>query len=354
MAPPTLEGWIAALASGHDVRLDKAAVRQSAHGKGLFASEPVKRGDVVTSVPKKLTLLIQDGNALALPGDGAWPRVRAGASAAAPDSGKGWEFILARAIVDAVAGDGGAFWEQYGGVMPAPETLAHPFLLSDDMLAQLQDDAMAARARDERKLIEALMPDLTTTQHAMETDSAVTVGAWALALVRSRAMTIGVGAPRRSFPSWTAPITRPCPTWTTGATPSATPADSGIAPQAPQDMDRVEMIALTDADANEPLVLAYTKGNLTTEEHFEQYGFVASAYGSPLDRIRGLPRPPRAGYAGVEAQGGVEGGGAGRPGAGVERLGGEGEGEGGQRRRGFGRARVDRRGRGVHSRGTGR
>ena len=75
----------------------------------------------------------------------------------------------------------------------------------------------------------------------------------------------------------------------------ATPADSGIAPQAPQDMDRVEMIALTDAEENEPLVLAYTKGNLTTEEHFEQYGFVASAYGSPLDRIRGLPRPPRVG-----------------------------------------------------------
>ena len=298
MAPPTLEGWIAALASGHDVRLDKAAVRQSAHGKGLFASEPVKRGDVVTSVPKKLTLLIQDGNALALPGDGAWPRVRAGASAAAPDSGKGWEFILARAIVDAVAGDGGAFWEQYGGVMPAPETLAHPFLLSDDMLAQLQDDAMAARARDERKLIEALMPDLTTTQHAMETDSAVTVGAWALALVRSRAMTIGVGA-HAVVPFLDCANHASVPNVDYRCDSIATPADVGIAPQAPQDMDRVEMIALTDADANEPLVLAYTKGNLTTEEHFEQYGFVASAYGSPLDRIQGLPRPPRAGTRAV-------------------------------------------------------
>ena len=298
MAPPTLEGWIAALASGHDVRLDKAAVRQSAHGKGLFASEPVKRGDVVTSVPKKLTLLIQDGNALALPGDGAWPRVRAGASAAAPDSGKGWEFILARAIVDTVAGDGGAFWEQYGGVMPGPETLAHPFLLSDDMLAQLQDDAMAARARDERKLIEALMPDLTTTQHAMETDSAVTVGAWALALVRSRAMTIGVGA-HAVVPFLDCANHASVPNVDYRCDSIATPADVGIAPQAPQDMDRVEMIALTDAEENEPLVLAYTKGNLTTEEHFEQYGFVASAYGSPLDRIQGLPRPPRAGTRAV-------------------------------------------------------
>ena len=81
---PSLEEWVADLASGHDARLTKAAVRQSAHGKGLFASEPVKRGDVVASVPKKLTLWVQEGNALALPGDGAWPRVRAGASAAAP------------------------------------------------------------------------------------------------------------------------------------------------------------------------------------------------------------------------------------------------------------------------------
>ena len=67
---PSLEEWVADLASGHDARLTKAAVRQSAHGKGLFASEPVKRGDVVASVPKKLTLWVQEGNALALPASG--------------------------------------------------------------------------------------------------------------------------------------------------------------------------------------------------------------------------------------------------------------------------------------------
>ena len=203
---PSLEEWVADLASGHDARLTKAAVRQSAHGKGLFASEPVKRGDVVASVPKKLTLWVQEGNALALPGDGAWPRVRAGASAAAPDSGKGWEFILARAIVDAVAGDGGAFWEAYGGMMPGPETLAHPFLLSDATLRELQDDDMARRARDERELIKALMPDLTTPQHAMDDDPHVTVGAWA-------------SARTPSCPFWTAPTTPRCPPSTTGATP---------------------------------------------------------------------------------------------------------------------------------------
>ena len=52
------------------------------------------------------------------PPDGAWPRVRAGVAAASPDAGKSWECVLARAVADAVAGGGGAFWANYGGVMP--------------------------------------------------------------------------------------------------------------------------------------------------------------------------------------------------------------------------------------------
>ena len=285
---PSLEEWVADLASGHDARLTKAAVRQSAHGKGLFASEPVKRGDVVASVPKKLTLWVQEGNALALPGDGAWPRVRAGASAAAPDSGKGWEFILARAIVDAVAGDGGAFWETYGGMMPGPETLAHPFLLSDATLRELQDDDMARRARDERELIKALMPDLTTPQHAMDDDPHVTVGAWALALVRSRAMRVGVGA-HAVVPFLDCANHASVPSVDYRCDSVETPASVGLPPQASEAMADVELVALTDADVGDELRLAYTKGQLTSTEHFEQYGFVPTG-GSPADRVRGLPR----------------------------------------------------------------
>lgn len=285
---PSLEEWVADLASGHDARLTKAAVRQSAHGKGLFASEPVKRGDVVASVPKKLTLWVQEGNALALPGDGAWPRVRAGASAAAPDSGKGWEFILARAIVDAVAGDGGAFWEAYGGMMPGPETLAHPFLLSDATLRELQDDDMARRARDERELIKALMPDLTTPQHAMDDDPHVTVGAWALALVRSRAMRVGVGA-HAVVPFLDCANHASVPSVDYRCDSVETPASVGLPPQASEAMADVELVALTDAGVGDELRLAYTKGQLTSTEHFEQYGFVPTG-GSPADRVRGLPR----------------------------------------------------------------
>lgn len=288
---PSLEEWVADLASGHDARLTKAAVRQSAHGKGLFASESVKRGDVVASVPKKLTLWVQEGNALALPGDGAWPRVRAGASAAAPDSGKGWEFILARAIVDAVAGDGGAFWEAYGGMMPGPETLAHPFLLSDAALRELQDDDMARRARDERELIKALMPDLTTPQHAMDDDPHVTVGAWALALVRSRAMRVGVDA-HAVVPFLDCANHASVPSVDYRCDSVETPASSGLPPQASEATADVELVALTDSDVGDELRLAYTKGRLTSTEHFEQYGFVPAG-GSPADRVRGLPAVPR-------------------------------------------------------------
>ena len=54
-------------------------------------------------------------------------------------------------------------------------------------------------------------------------------------------------------------------------------------------MADVELVALTDADVGDELRLAYTKGQLTSTEHFEQYGFVPTG-GSPADRVRGLPR----------------------------------------------------------------
>lgn len=50
----------------------------------------LRRGDVVLSVPKSLVLYIQDNAGLSLPPDGAWPRVRAGVAADAPEAGKTW------------------------------------------------------------------------------------------------------------------------------------------------------------------------------------------------------------------------------------------------------------------------
>ena len=98
---PSLEEWLGELAASNDVRIPSVVCRDSAHGRGLFASTRVARGDVILSVPRRLTLCVQDGAGLSLPPGGAWPRVRAGVAANAPDAGKTWEYVLARAVVDA-------------------------------------------------------------------------------------------------------------------------------------------------------------------------------------------------------------------------------------------------------------
>ena len=159
----SLQQWLGDLASAHGVRGlgDRLLCRDSVHGRGLFAGgNPIRRGEVILSVPKKMTLLIQDGAGLSLPKDGTWPRVRAGVAAEAPEAGKCWEFTLARAIVDAVAGDGGEFWRVYSQLLPSPDELAHPFLLSEDLLAELQDDELAAEGRREKIRITELLADL--------------------------------------------------------------------------------------------------------------------------------------------------------------------------------------------------
>ena len=183
---PALEPWLRDLGESSGVAFARASPRESEHGRGLFAtSDGVDVGDVVLSVPKKLALVVQADRGLALPSDGSWPRVRAGVAAAAPDAGKTWEFVLARAIVDAVAGDGGAFWTQYAGVLPPPEKLAHPFLLSDAELASLQDDDLAAEGRNDAMRIAALMPDLMDAiEDGERGEHETAVGAWALAVVR--------------------------------------------------------------------------------------------------------------------------------------------------------------------------
>jgi hypothetical protein len=282
---PALEPWLRDLGESSGVAFARASPRESEHGRGLFAtSDGVDVGDVVLSVPKKLALVVQADRGLALPSDGSWPRVRAGVAAAAPDAGKTCEFVLARAIVDAVAGDGGAFWTQYAGVLPPPEKLAHPFLLSDAELASLQDDDLAAEGRNDAMRIAALMPDLTDAIEGGERGEHETaVGAWALAVVRSRAMLAGLNtyavvpfldlANHATIPS----VDYRCEgveTRTNGI---------GIAPQE-KDATTFELVALKPRKADEELRLAYTRGQLTSAAHFAQYGF-APPGGSPLDRI---------------------------------------------------------------------
>jgi len=273
-------------------------------GRGLFASRDVPIGEVLLSVPRALALSVQDGAGVSLPPDGAWPRVRAGVAAASPDAGKSWECVLARAVADAVAGDGGAFWANYGGVMPPPESLALPFLIPDGELASLEDAALAEDALVERARIAALMPDLldpvkeegeeeeedprktpSRKKKRKPPDVARSLAAWALALVRSRALLAGEvrGGGPRALARAIVPFIdlanhaeggAPNADYRCEGVETSSSRTPGVPPQKKEDATRFELVALRAVAAREEITLAYTRGEGTSRAHFAQYGFV--------------------------------------------------------------------------------
>jgi hypothetical protein len=308
---PTLHAWLLSLAEAHDVRVHPSLeFRETEHsGRGLFASRDVPIGDTLLSVPRALSLSVQDGAGVSLPPDGAWPRVRAGVAAASPDAGKSWECVLARAVVDAVAGDGGAFWARYGGMMPPPESLALPFLIPDGELNSLEDAGLAEDALVERARIAALMPDLLDPvseegeeeapgaspsgeddEKKQHPDVARSVAAWALALVRSRVLL--AGEVRGAGPPLAARAIVPfidLANHAEGGAPNADYRCEGVeTPGAPpprrEDSTRFELVAIKSIAAREEIALAYTKGEGTSRAHFAQYGF-APVGGYAGDRV---------------------------------------------------------------------
>ena len=308
---PTLHAWLLSLAEAHDVRVHPSLEFRETdeRGRGLFASRDIPIGEVLLSVPRALSLSVQDGAGVSLPPDGAWPRVRAGVAANAPDAGKSWECVLARAVVDAVAGDGGAFWARYGGMMPPPESLALPFLIPDGELNSLEDAGLAEDALVERARIAALMPDLLDPvseegeeeapgaspsgeddEKKQHPDVARSVAAWALALVRSRVLL--AGEVRGAGPPLAARAIVPfidLANHAEGGAPNADYRCEGVeTPGAPpprrEDSTRFELVAIKSIAAREEIALAYTKGEGTSRAHFAQYGF-APAGGYAGDRV---------------------------------------------------------------------
>ena len=320
---PTLHAWLLSLAEAHDVRVHPSLEFRETdeRGRGLFASRDIPIGEVLLSVPRALSLSVQDGAGVSLPPDGAWPRVRAGVAAASPDAGKSWECVLARAVADAVAGDGGAFWANYGGVMPPPESLALPFLIPDGELASLEDAALAEDALVERARIAALMPDLLDPvkeegeeeeedseedddeKKRKPPDVARSLAAWALALVRSRALLAGEvrggGNDRaRALARAIVPFIdlanhaeggAPNADYRCEGVETSSSRTPGVPPQKKEDATRFELVALRAVAAREEITLAYTRGEGTSRAHFAQYGFV-----------------PFGGYAGDRVELGVE------------------------------------------------
>ena len=77
------------------------------------------------------------------------------------------------------------------------------------------------------------------------------VGAWALALVRSRAMLAGAGGTYAVVPFLDLANHAPSPTVDYRCDGVETPASSGLPPQAARDSDRFELVGLADVAPGE-------------------------------------------------------------------------------------------------------
>ena len=307
-ARPTLHNWLLSLAETHGVKVHPSLeFRETTHcGRGLFAVADIAVGEVLLAVPNALTLSVQDGAGVSLPPDGNWRRTRAGVTAGSPDHGKGWECVLSRAVLDAVSGDGGGFWEMYGGLMPPPEAMALPFLIPTEDLGYLEDALLAEDAVLTRSMIAAAMPDLldrvgvvdededgsareNKTQDLSSTntkpDVARSAAAWALALVRSRVMLAGSvrggGTARAIVPFMDLANHASIPNADYRCDGIET-KKSGVGKQT--NKKHFELVCVRPVKRDSEINLAYTKGEGTSREHFNQYGFVPGG-GYARDRV---------------------------------------------------------------------
>lgn len=254
-----------ASAAGVQSRVTLADAGDAA-GRGLVAASALAAGDVALVVPSSacLTLDYGSGAGLVLP-EGAWPRTRAGV---AKDDAAPWAFILALALLDAVDGAGGAWWQAYAEeLLPGPAALALPCCLPDALLDALGDAGLADRARDQRARLDAAFPGLAAP--ASDAGPVPSHFQWAFGCVRSRAFALGGD----SF----------------AYVPFVDAANHERDPSADFMRDAsdssVRLVARRAVAAGAPVTVSYTgAGGATNARLFAQYGFVPAG-GSPDDRV---------------------------------------------------------------------
>ncbi|KAK9841856.1 hypothetical protein WJX81_007585 [Elliptochloris bilobata] len=237
-------------------------------GFGLIATQPVAEGEVVLRVPVAVCLIVDYANGASLP-SAAWPRLRQGLSKADPLT---WDLLLSLALMDAVAGDGGSFWEAYASEMlPEPQALAVPFCLPHELLLALRSPVIASGAQEQQARLRALFPGL-----AQEAADGVPGWLhWAFACVRSRAFCLG--PERFAF------------------VPFLDAANHAVEPRAAyrEAGGAVELVALEGGlAAGQQVTISYSGGRGYTNQRFMmQYGFVLE--GNMADRLAlQLPAAP--------------------------------------------------------------
>ncbi|BDA41168.1 Protein PLASTID TRANSCRIPTIONALLY ACTIVE 14 [Coccomyxa sp. Obi] len=236
-------------------------MRRGHHGNGLYLTRSVIQGEVIMRVPMEYCLVVNyDGDGLSLP-NFAWPRLR---EAVQDNPELPWDLLLAVALLDAYAGDGGAFWQHYAReLLPAPASLSLPFCLPQDLLEELQHEEVLVGAQKQQERLTAMLP-----QHAQPTSpSGCTWMQWAFACVRSRVFQLGPGfyafVPFMDMAN------------------HALPPVAAFRPHG----NAVELVAIADATEGDEATISYAplEGH-SNQRLMQQYGFVIEG-GNPADRL---------------------------------------------------------------------
>ena len=344
------------------------SLRPSDAGRGLFADAAASPGDVLLRVPLSACLSIAyaaggDGRVSTpeIPGDddagasATWPRlvggVRRAAAAAeaaaeeaalaeADDEDDGgrpmssassgaadevealtWDVLLALGVMDALAGDGGAWWAEYSGALfPAPESVSLPMCWSPKLLDALRHSSVSEAARAQQLRLRMLYAPFCA---APAVEGAANGGApsymqWAFACVRSRAfrLTARTGGEGGGGESGTASSSASSAAATFALVPFLDCANHSERPnaayrlvggggddQADDDSNNnggnsgggspqpfVELVALAEVKPGDEVCLSYTgppPAPATNRLLMAQYGFVPTG-GNPRDRYEEL------------------------------------------------------------------
>ena len=155
----------------------------SAAGRSLVATRDVAAGDAILTIPKSTLLTAHRSGVISgLQGqtDLTWEvagDLREEVGAANFARGATWDVRLALAVFEACAGSGGDFWDAYRRLLPPPPRLAHPLTLPEELLVEVQDEALVERTRALRARLVDLYPDLDTHSCHPATTSYEAMGA---------------------------------------------------------------------------------------------------------------------------------------------------------------------------------
>lgn len=159
-------------------------IRSLGQGNGLFTVGPVKKGEVVLSVPKEACIFLDGEGSINLPDGGEWPRGQEAMDH--EEELLPWYIVIAACLLDAKQGAGCAFYRHYlEAFAQPPETLTQPFLLADKLRLQYQHKDIIDAARKQQDRLETLFPIWMAERD--EGRGVVAGFEWAFATVRSRA-----------------------------------------------------------------------------------------------------------------------------------------------------------------------